>query len=207
MWNVKLEWCSVSQLLCWHRVTNDNGITQKIMSLSHLLPSRSTLIPPPPSSRVDFQLLIYPFIVVSFNPNIFYLASFQQLGRQHQSQHNFYFLPRVCVHYFYPLARQRPCVIVLGEVSQLAGKLNHCLSILHSFAAPHKHKWADSGKWKSLDHVFLSICSTCAKCCRRPSLITPFFSTWHMCRALMAWHPTVCEMETQKIAHFRAWTC
>lgn len=99
MWNVKLEWCSVSQLLCWHHVTDDNGITQKIMSLSHLLPSRSTLIPPPPSSRVDFQLLIYPFIVVSFNPNIFYLASYQQLGRQHQSHIlniTFTFFP-VCV--------------------------------------------------------------------------------------------------------------
>lgn len=34
----------------------------------------------------------------------------------------------------------RPCVIVLGEVSQLAGKLNDCLSILRSFTAPNKHK-------------------------------------------------------------------
>lgn len=155
MWNVKLEWCSVSRLLCWHRVTEDNGITQKIMSLSHLLPSRSTLIFFFPSSCasgcVDFQLLIYPLIVVSFNPTIFYLALFQ-LGRRPQCcilNTNLYFPPLV-----YVCVCVRPCVIVLGEVSQLAGKLNHCLSILRSFTAPHKHKWPTAENEKALITFF-----------------------------------------------------
>lgn len=34
-------WCTISWLLSWHHVTNNNGITLKIRELSHLLPLQS----------------------------------------------------------------------------------------------------------------------------------------------------------------------
>lgn len=62
-------------------------------------------------------------------------------------------------------------------------------------------------KMKSLDlwptHFFRT-CNTCSRCCRHPSLITPFFLRWHTSKTLMAWDLLSWGRRNRKNAHFQA---
>lgn len=76
--------CTISWLLSWHHVTNNNGITLKIRELSHLLPLQSRRVDVfqsccrnCESGCVDFRSSYFLFLIfVSIDSSIFFAVNF-----------------------------------------------------------------------------------------------------------------------------------
>lgn len=149
--------CTISWLLSWHHVSNNNGITLKIMELSHLLPLQSPLVDDQPccsnctSGCVDFPLI---FTFPLLNPLIRQSCNILTVVVPVGSNLDVVFSNNVCTSVCFSWC---PCVIMQSEVSQPAEKTESAAIsfFIHSLLS-HNQRWptAENEKPWSVAHTF-----------------------------------------------------
>lgn len=200
--------CTISWLLSWHHVSNNNGITLKIMELSHLLPLQSPLVDDQPccsnctSGCVDFPLI---FTFPLLNPLIRQSCNILTVVVPVGSNLDVVFSNNVCASVCFSWC---PCVIKQSEVSQPAEKPNqlpfhasfipYCLIIKDD----RQQKMKNLDLWPTLSFTPTSQCNTCNKCCWHPPLILSSFLLSHMSKTLKTCYPLSCEWRNKKNSHF-----
>lgn len=190
-------WCTISWLLSWHHVTNNNSITLKIRVLNHLLPLQSPHVDVFQSccnncrsgwGDVSSSFFLFPSLYPLVHPssrNLFKCCG----ARMDLSSNNIYFTTYSfffswCPHF----------------IMQLAEKPHQCYFIVLVIPKAHDHEWpmpVNSRKWRALicgPHFLPAISqhNTCNKCSWHPPLIPWSVLLSHMSKTLKTCYPLSC---------------